>query len=126
MCVYFRRRDKVLVVVGVYVDDLLVTDTEREAVDAFFGELASLSVKGLGRAHKFLGIHVTYDEDEGYHPDQEMTIANLLKEHGMEFAHSVRAPIGEEWGRVASSCRLQGCEHRVEVAVPRRKAFVDC
>ncbi|RAW33154.1 hypothetical protein PC110_g10525 [Phytophthora cactorum] len=83
------RRDEVLVVVGVYVNDLLVTDTEQEVVDACFGELASLSVKGLGRAHKFLGIHVTYDEDEGYHLDQEMTIADLLKEHGMEFAHSI-------------------------------------
>ncbi|KAG2944564.1 hypothetical protein PC117_g9023 [Phytophthora cactorum] len=94
-----KRRDEVLVVVGVYVNDLLVTDTEQEVVDACFGELASLSVKGLGRAHKFLGIHVTYDEDEGYHLDQEMTIADLLKEHGMEFAHSVRAPIGEECPR---------------------------
>jgi len=53
MCVYFRLRAGVLLVVGVYVDDLLVTGTEQAAVDAFFGELDSLSIKDLGCAHKF-------------------------------------------------------------------------
>lgn len=51
---YFRSRDGVLLVVGVYVDDLLVTSTEQAAVDTLFGELSPLSVKDLGRAHKFL------------------------------------------------------------------------
>lgn len=38
MCVYYRWRNGVLAVVGVYVDDLLVTGTEAGAVDAFFSE----------------------------------------------------------------------------------------
>ncbi|POM77293.1 LOW QUALITY PROTEIN: Integrase catalytic core protein [Phytophthora palmivora] len=97
MCVYFRRKDGVLLVVGVYVDDLLVAGTKQEAVDAFFAELASLSVKKLGCAHKFLGIRVTYDKDAGYDLAQEVTIMDMLREHGMELAHGVRAPIGHEW-----------------------------
>eukprot|EP00644_Phytophthora_capsici_P019544 jgi/Phyca11/133580/e_gw1.570.9.1 len=96
MCVYYRWRRDVLIVVGVYVDDLLVTGTEAAAVDAFFSELADLSVKDLGVASKFLGMRVTYDEEEGYHLDQEVMIMNMLKEFGMENAHAVRTPIGPE------------------------------
>ncbi|KAG3115478.1 hypothetical protein PI124_g5412 [Phytophthora idaei] len=47
---------------GVYVDDLLVTGARQDAVDAFFEELASLSINNLGRAHKFLGMRVNYDD----------------------------------------------------------------
>ncbi|POM67581.1 Retrotransposon like protein [Phytophthora palmivora] len=65
MCVYFRTRAGVLVVVGVYVDDLLVTGTKQQAVDAFFEELASISVNDLGRAHKFLGVRINYDDESG-------------------------------------------------------------
>ncbi|KAE9289670.1 hypothetical protein PF008_g25829 [Phytophthora fragariae] len=96
MCVYHRRREGILVVVGVYVDDLLVTGMEQQAVDAFFGELTELSIKDLGPASKFLGMRVSYDEDEGYDLDHELTIEEMLREHGMASVHSVRTPIGAE------------------------------
>ncbi|KAE9282754.1 hypothetical protein PF008_g27577 [Phytophthora fragariae] len=70
MCVYHRRREGILVVVGVYVDGLMVTGMEQQAVDAFFGELTELSIKDLGPASKFLGMRVSYNEDEGYDLDQ--------------------------------------------------------
>ncbi|KAG3233082.1 hypothetical protein PI124_g21839 [Phytophthora idaei] len=96
MCVYYRRDGDEILIVGVYVDDLLVTGTAQTAVDAFFGELSELVVKGLGEAHKFLGMRITYGEVEGYDLDQEVTIEELLKDHGMEYANGVRVPIGEE------------------------------
>jgi hypothetical protein len=96
MCVYHRRKEGVLVVVGVYVDDLLVTGMKQQAIDAFFGELTELSIKDLGLASKFLGMRVTYDEDEGYDLDQELTIEEMLREHGMASVHGVRTPIGAE------------------------------
>ncbi|KAE9286282.1 hypothetical protein PF008_g26702 [Phytophthora fragariae] len=96
MCVYYSRRGGVLVVLGVYVDDLLVTGMEQQAVDAFFGELTELSIKDLGPASKFLGMRVSYNEDEGYDLDQELAIKEMLREHGMASAHSVRTPIGAE------------------------------
>ncbi|KAE9006602.1 hypothetical protein PF011_g11519 [Phytophthora fragariae] len=96
MCVYHRRREGILVVVGVYVDDLLVTGMEQQAVDAFFGELTELSIKDLGPASKFLGMRVSYNEDEGYDLDQELAIEEMLREHGMASVHSVRTPIGAE------------------------------
>ncbi|GMF44886.1 unnamed protein product [Phytophthora fragariaefolia] len=96
MCVYHRRREGVLVVVGVYIDDLLVTKMQQQADDVFFGELTELPIKDLGPASKFLGMRVTYNEDEGYDFDQELAIEEMLREHGMESAHSVRTPIGAE------------------------------
>ncbi|KAG6613467.1 Integrase catalytic core protein [Phytophthora cinnamomi] len=101
MCVYFKLQADVLLVVGVYVDDLLVTGTEQAAVDAFFGELDTLSIKDLGRAHKFLGMRVVYDDTDGYYLDQEVMITTLLKEHGMEHAHGVRTSIGDDSNKCA-------------------------
>jgi hypothetical protein len=37
VCVYHRRREVGLVVVGVYVDDVPVTGMQHQAVDALFG-----------------------------------------------------------------------------------------
>ncbi|KAE9076986.1 hypothetical protein PF010_g23685 [Phytophthora fragariae] len=96
MCVYHRRREGILVVIGVYVHDLLVTGMQQQAVDAFFGELTELSVKNLGPASKFLGMRVTYNEYEGCDLDQELAIEEMLREHGMASVHSVRTPIGAE------------------------------
>lgn len=101
LCVYFRSRDGVLLEVGVYMDDLLVTGTEQAAVDALFGELSSLSAKDLGRAHKFLGMRANCDDECGYEMDQEVTIRDLLREHGIELAHGVRSPVGDEWNESA-------------------------
>ncbi|OWZ19537.1 RxLR effector protein [Phytophthora megakarya] len=47
-CVYFRWREGVLLIIGIYVDDLLVTGTQQVAVGSFFIDLAELSVKDLG------------------------------------------------------------------------------
>ncbi|KAG3011884.1 hypothetical protein PC128_g17119 [Phytophthora cactorum] len=87
-----------------YVDDLLVTGPEQHTVNEFFGELASLSVKDLGRSHKCLRKRVNDDVD-GYELAQEDTITDLPKDHRMELARGVRPPIGDE------------CNEREETAV---------
>ncbi|POM64836.1 Integrase catalytic core protein [Phytophthora palmivora] len=97
MCVYYRYKTGVLIVVGVYVDDLLVTGTQQHAVNVFFEELKSLDIKDLGCARKFLGMRLEYCEDDGYDLDQEVTIDELPQAYGLEKAHAVRAPIGEYW-----------------------------
>ncbi|POM72693.1 LOW QUALITY PROTEIN: Hypothetical protein PHPALM_10559 [Phytophthora palmivora] len=94
MSVYYRLRLGVPLVVGVYVDDLLVTTrTRQDAVGAFFGEMSDLAVKDLGPASKFFDMSVTYSDDEGYHLDQEAAIEDLLWEFGMETGLAVRTPI---------------------------------
>lgn len=42
----------------------------------------------------FLGMRVTYEEDDGYHLDQGVMITDMLNEFGMEAALAVRVPIG--------------------------------
>ncbi|OWY96906.1 putative mitochondrial protein [Phytophthora megakarya] len=79
MCVYYRYKAGVLIVVGVYVNDLLVTGTQQYAVDVFFDELKSLEIRDLGRAHKFLGMRIEYSDKDGYDLDQEATIDELLQ-----------------------------------------------
>lgn len=60
---YFKRNISDLVVVGVYVDDLVVTGTNTEAVDQFFVSMKSLSIKNLGYASIFLGMRIDYGKD---------------------------------------------------------------
>ena len=49
MCLYFRRDEEELVVVGVYVDVLLAAGTSAAAVEKLFEGLATLQIKDLGR-----------------------------------------------------------------------------
>ncbi|KAE9324446.1 hypothetical protein PF008_g17116 [Phytophthora fragariae] len=79
MCVYYRHRKAVLVVIGVYVDDLLVTRVQQHAVDTFFGGLTEISIEDLGPASKFLDMRAAYNEDEGYEFDQELAIEEMLR-----------------------------------------------
>lgn len=58
-------------------------------------------------------MRVTYDEENGYDIDQEMSIENILKEHGLEHAHGRRAPIGKECNKPP-----EGNEEMLPVAEP--------
>ena len=95
MCVYWKRDDTRLFVVGVYVDDLLVTATASSLIDMFFADLINLSVKNLAIANKFLGMRINYDDENGYEIDQEVKIVDTLKELGMENARGTRTPIDD-------------------------------
>ncbi|OWZ17991.1 Copia protein [Phytophthora megakarya] len=124
MCIYFRWRQGEVVVVGVYVDDLLVTGTKTEAVDAFFGDLADLSVKNLGVASKFLSMRVTYADDDGCHLDQEVMITDMLKEFDMEAAHAARTPIGAEWNEEDNTKALPAARVGAGVTIKRFQSLV--
>ena len=53
---YYKRDCDDMTVVGVYVDDFLVTETKAASVDWFLGAMESLSIKSLGEVSRFLGI----------------------------------------------------------------------
>ncbi|POM64597.1 Hypothetical protein PHPALM_19845 [Phytophthora palmivora] len=106
--VYYSPWQGVLIVVGVYVDAVLVTGTEQNALD--------LPVKDLGVASKFLGMRDL---------DQKVAIVNMLQRFGMDEARGVRTPICVERGRCGGSggvpvagwefdmdCPLRGSRHR--------------
>ncbi|KAE9045345.1 hypothetical protein PR001_g2305 [Phytophthora rubi] len=80
-----------------------VTGTQQVAVDAFFGELEEFSVKNLGRASKFVGMRVAYDDEHGYDLDQQVMILEMLNDHGIDKSNCVRTPIGPGWNEVRGS-----------------------
>ena len=56
---YTRRRGKDELVVGVYVDDLIVTGPRAEDIDGFMREMAArFKMSDLGALSYYLGIEV--------------------------------------------------------------------
>ncbi|RAW35274.1 hypothetical protein PC110_g8423 [Phytophthora cactorum] len=102
-CIYKRGSGMDLTIVGVYVDDLLVTGSSEENGSKFFDEMAVLNVKGLGVVLWFLGMGATYNEEDGYVLEQRQTIQELLDRFGLAEANSVRVPISDDQDEDAES-----------------------
>jgi hypothetical protein len=56
MCLYYKLMNATIILVGIYVDDLLVTSNNVQLVDEFFQDMKAFDVKDLGLATKFLCI----------------------------------------------------------------------
>nr|CCA26030.1 PREDICTED: hypothetical protein [Albugo laibachii Nc14] len=56
MCLYFKKDADEITFVGVYVDELPVTATSRDAMDKFFKEMSTLEIKDLGVVNNFLDL----------------------------------------------------------------------
>ncbi|KAE8957626.1 hypothetical protein PF005_g26552 [Phytophthora fragariae] len=82
------------------VVDRMDTGMQQLAIDAFFGELTELFIKDVSPASKLLSMRVTYSEVKVYDFDQEQAITEMLREHGMVSAHSVRTPISAESNKI--------------------------
>lgn len=95
-CLYHKSDADGTTLVGTYVDDLLVTGTSNQCVDAFFSQMKCLESKDLGLAEKFLGMRCHFDETHGYQFDQEATIRELLQKHGLDKTNAVRCPMCRE------------------------------
>ncbi|GMF59484.1 unnamed protein product [Phytophthora fragariaefolia] len=95
-CIYRKGSGADLTLVGVYVDDFLVTGSTEENVDKFFSDMAVLDVKNLSTVSKFLGMAITYDEKHGYLIEQHQAIHDFLLRFGLAEANSVRVPISDD------------------------------
>ena len=95
-CLYFNRNHSGTTIVGVYVDDLLVTGTNTTFFDQFFQDMHVLEVKDLGIVTKFLGMGVTYDDKNGYALEQKQCIRERLATTGLDLANPTRTPTGED------------------------------
>jgi hypothetical protein len=91
-CLYFKRSNKDIAVVGIYVDDLLATATDGRLVNDLFKNLKSLEVKDLGVVEKFLGMRVKFSPDS-FTQDQETLIEDYLKTNGMINSTSLTSPV---------------------------------
>ena len=79
---YWKRDGEDFVIVEVYVDDLLTTDTNAAAVDSFFDILASLSIKDLRSVSKFLGIRIELEVDGVVKGSGETLTNRIFSHHG--------------------------------------------
>ncbi|GMF17717.1 unnamed protein product [Phytophthora fragariaefolia] len=112
MCLYNKPDCNNMTIVGVYVNDRLVTastpDLGEDFVvamnilstpdlgEGFFVAMIILSIKDLGKVNKFLGMRVHRDEADGYSLYQQAAIEELLEQFGLADANGVKTPIGEE------------------------------
>jgi hypothetical protein len=95
ICVYVKRDDDEVTIVGVYVDDLLVTGSSTKRVDEFGAHMASLEIKRLGPVSKFLGARVRQHKN-GFAMDQEESINDILMKFGLADSHPLCVPISPE------------------------------
>ncbi|KAE8884915.1 hypothetical protein PF010_g28249 [Phytophthora fragariae] len=95
-CLYVKIEEDGMTLVGVYVDDILVTATSVEKVDKFFQDMQVVELKDLGVVSKFLGVAFSYDEEDGWDLDQEQVIQDMLVKFGLDKAAPVSTPIGGE------------------------------
>ena len=83
--------------------NFLITGTNQISVDNFFDDFYRYLVKNVGRSRKDLGMRIQYDEETGYSFNQEVSNADMLKEHGLELRYSVRVPINQDWNEIDES-----------------------
>jgi hypothetical protein len=62
-CLYFRVEQENIVIIGLYVDDLLVIGANQEMVDELFIIASKMDIKNLGQASMVIGMHVIQNED---------------------------------------------------------------
>ncbi len=61
MCLYYKIVKTTLILVGIYVDDLLVTSNDVKMVNEFFEQMKNFDIKDLGIASKALGIKIEHE-----------------------------------------------------------------
>ncbi|GMG15655.1 unnamed protein product [Phytophthora fragariaefolia] len=92
-CLYFRRSDGKLTVLGLYVDDIVVVSQRESDSDWVMQKLAEqFEIKDMGPAKKCLGINIDQTETDIY-LHQTAKIDSLLVKLGMENCRPVPTPM---------------------------------
>ncbi|XP_066334158.1 uncharacterized mitochondrial protein AtMg00810-like [Miscanthus floridulus] len=92
---YMRRWGKEKLIVGVYVDDLIVTDARAEDIHSFKCEMAArFRMSDLGALSYYLGIEVRQGK-EALTLGQSTYASKLLERSGMDECKSCMTPMEE-------------------------------
>ena len=79
-CVFQRKQNGVTMIVGVYVDDLIILHNSRKVFDEFLAKfMRRFESKYLGALEWFLGVHVRRYADGKISMDQSKYIADLVE-----------------------------------------------
>ncbi|KAL9259759.1 Retrovirus-related Pol polyprotein from transposon RE1-like protein [Drosera capensis] len=88
----YRRHSQVIILL-LYVDDIVVTDSSHTLLSSFISVLSSeFAMKDLGDIHYFLGIQVTRTST-GLFLSQEKYILDLLRRFGLHTLKSTCSPL---------------------------------
>nr|CCA19288.1 PREDICTED: similar to pol polyprotein putative [Albugo laibachii Nc14] len=90
-CLYIKTEADGKTLVGIYVDDVLVTGTSD-----------------LGVVTKFLGIAFKYNAETGWALNQENNIEEMLEKFGLSESAAVRVPMGGDEGDEETALLLSG------------------
>ncbi|KAJ3688843.1 hypothetical protein LUZ61_018007 [Rhynchospora tenuis] len=90
---FIFHKGQTLIYLLVYVDDIIVTGSDSQAIQQLMQSLNSqFSLKNLGRLNHFLGIEVTYSSS-GMHLTQTRYLSNILKKASMQHAKPCNTPM---------------------------------
>ena len=94
-CVYYQKKEKDMLFIALYVDDLLIFANNHKTIDELKeGLQRKFDMKDLGEAHYCLGIRITRDRAKGIiRIDQEKYIESILEHFGMTDCKAVSTPM---------------------------------
>lgn len=117
--VYRREIKDDLIVIGVYVDDLIVTGSNMKIIKEFKRAMSSkFEMTDLGKLTYYLGIEVKY-ENNVILLHQEAYARKVLKEAGMEFCNPTHVPMNPNE-------RLTLAEDEADVEATKYRKIVGC
>jgi hypothetical protein len=97
-CIYFRRTNAGLTMLGLYVDDILAFSQDQPQLNAIVSQLKSKhQVNDLGPAQRVLGMNITQQES-GFHLHQGSMVTDLLIKHGLTDAKAQKTPMALDHG----------------------------
>jgi len=90
---FFYKKGDITIFLLIYVDDIIVTSSSSDAVDALIQDLKKdFALKDLGDLHYFLGIEVNKVSD-GILLSQEKYASDIIKRVNMQHCKSVSTPL---------------------------------
>ena len=94
-CILAYRQGDVFILVGVYVDDLLLGSQSQNGLEWLKDRLMKeFNIKDLGKAKTIIGWEITQDLQAGtFKIDQKGYIRNLLEAEGMSSCHPTVLPM---------------------------------
>jgi hypothetical protein len=96
MCLYYKIMESTLIIVGVYVDDLLVPSNEASLVDEFFDRMKAFDFKALAeQSSNVFGYKIECETPGSYCMSQRLMILNLIEQFGLKQAKPVGTPIAD-------------------------------
>ena len=92
-CIWFKRTSSYIIIIGVYVDDLVITGSDNNQLERISNELGKrFKMKHLGDLHEFLGIRATRIQN-GITLDQTTYIEQIIDQFGMADAANISTPM---------------------------------